>query len=99
MYPADKASIAPSSNDLINTTDHVSASDPPLRSTSVRLDSSKSSSQKIFSSMQFSFQDLKKRREKRLAKLQSSEYRCGKANVKRFLFQYPLYEIIRSSMC
>ncbi|XP_061347276.1 DNA mismatch repair protein PMS1 isoform X2 [Gastrolobium bilobum] len=77
---ADTASIGPSSNDLINTTKHVLVSDPPLHSSPVQLDSSKSSGQKIRSNMQFSFQDLKKRREKRISMLQSN--RCGKANVK-----------------
>ncbi|RDX85851.1 DNA mismatch repair protein PMS1, partial [Mucuna pruriens] len=68
---ADSASITPSSKDLITT--DVLASDPPLHSSPVRLDSSKSSGQKICSNMQFSFQELKKRREKRLSLLQSTE--------------------------
>ncbi|KAL4338687.1 hypothetical protein HN51_048904 [Arachis hypogaea] len=79
---AEKAPIAPSSNDLIKTTDHTLNSDPPLCSASVRLDSSKSSAKKMFSSLQFSFQDIKKKREKRLAMLQSSEYRCRKNSSK-----------------
>ncbi|MED6155508.1 hypothetical protein PIB30_006016 [Stylosanthes scabra] len=79
---AEKESIAPSSNDLVKTTDHTLNSNPPLCSASVRLDSPKSSDKKIFSSMQFSFQEMKKKREKRLAMLQSSEYRCRKDNSK-----------------
>ncbi|KAL5136555.1 DNA mismatch repair protein PMS1 [Glycine soja] len=76
----DTASINPSSIDMI--TADVFASDPPLHSSSVRLDSSKSSRKKICSNMQFSFQELKKRREKRLSLLQSSKFGCGKAKVK-----------------
>ncbi|KAJ1435682.1 Ribosomal protein S5 domain 2-type fold, subgroup [Sesbania bispinosa] len=79
---ADTASIAPSSNDLINNTKHVLVSNPPSPSSPVQLDSSKSSGQKICSNMQFSFQDLKNRREKRLSLMRSSKYRCGKADVK-----------------
>ncbi|XP_045830997.1 DNA mismatch repair protein PMS1 [Trifolium pratense] len=77
---ADTASVTPSSDDLIHTTDHVLVSDTPVRSSPVRLDSPKSSGQKIFSNMQFSFQDLKSRRDKRLSLMQSSKYRYGKAN-------------------
>ncbi|XP_027365558.1 DNA mismatch repair protein PMS1 isoform X2 [Abrus precatorius] len=77
---AETALVTPSSNDPI--TADVVASDPSLLSSSVRLDSSKSSDRKICSNMQFSFQDLKKRREKRLSLFQSSEYGCGKAEVK-----------------
>ncbi|RZB85274.1 DNA mismatch repair protein PMS1-like isoform X1 [Glycine soja] len=76
----DTASINPSSIDMI--TADVFASDPPLHSSPVRLDSSKSSRKKICSNMQFSFQELKKRREKRLSLLQSSKFGCGKAKVK-----------------
>lgn len=84
---ADSAPATPSSNDLINTSEHVLVSDPPLHSSPVCLDSPKSSGQKICSNMHFSFQDLKNKREKRLSLMRSSKYRCGKANVKRFLFQ------------
>ena len=87
----DTASITPSSIDMITT--DVLASDPPLHSSPVWLNSCKSSSNKICSNMQFSFQELKKRREKRLSLLQSSKFGCGKAKVKRFLFLYPLFEI------
>nr|KYP74209.1 Mismatch repair endonuclease PMS2 [Cajanus cajan] len=76
----DTASIPSSSNDLITT--DVLASDPTLHSSPVWLDSSKPSGLKICSNMQFSFQDLKKRRDKRLSLLQSSKYGCGKAKVK-----------------
>lgn len=79
---ADTASVTPSSNNLINTTEHVLVSDPPICSSPARLDSPKSSGQKIFSNMQFSFQDLKSRKEKRLSLVQSSKYRYGKANGK-----------------
>ncbi|KAL2323640.1 hypothetical protein Fmac_028019 [Flemingia macrophylla] len=77
---ANTASIPSSSNDPV--TADVLASDPTLHSSPVRVDSSKPSGQKICSNMQFSFQDLKKRREKRLSLLQSSKYGCGKAKVK-----------------
>ncbi|KAK7392328.1 hypothetical protein VNO78_20762 [Psophocarpus tetragonolobus] len=77
---ADTASITPSSIDMI--TENVLATDPPLHSSPVKLDSSKSSSQKICSNMQFSFQELKKRREKRLSQLKSSKYGYGNAKVK-----------------
>ncbi|KAK7277728.1 hypothetical protein RJT34_22743 [Clitoria ternatea] len=77
---AGTESITPSSNDLI-TTDAL-ASDPLLHSSTVPLVSSKSSGEKICSTIQFSFQELKKRREKRLSMLQSSTYGCGKAKVK-----------------
>lgn len=83
---ADTASVTPSSNNLIDTTDDV-------------LDSPKSSGQKIFSNMQFSFQDLKSRREKRLSLVQSSKYRYGKANGKRFIFQYSPYKVGKSYIC
>lgn len=79
---ADTTSITPSSNDLINTSEH-----PTLHSSPVRLDLPKSSGQKICSSMQFSFQDLKDRRAKRLSLMQPSKYSCGKAKGKRFLLQ------------
>lgn len=90
---ADTASTTPSTNDLINTTEHVLVSDSPIRSLPVRLDSPKSSGQKMFSNMQFSFQDLKSKREKILSLMQSSQYRYGKAIGKRFLFQKCLYKI------
>ncbi|KAK7344434.1 hypothetical protein VNO77_14031 [Canavalia gladiata] len=79
---ADTASITPSCNNL-SIADAL-ASNPPLHSSSVQLDSSKPSGRKICSNMQFSFQDLKRRREKRLSLLQSTEYGHGKAKVKSY---------------
>ncbi|CAK8572806.1 unnamed protein product [Lathyrus sativus] len=75
---ADTATITPSSNNLISTTEHVLVSDSPIRSSPLRLDSPKSYGQKIFSNMQFSFQDLKSRREKSLSLMQPRNYRYGK---------------------
>ncbi|KAK4273206.1 hypothetical protein QN277_021652 [Acacia crassicarpa] len=75
---ANAASIAPSSNDLINISEHVSVSDRQLCLST----SKKSSDLVICSNLQFSFQDLETRRKKRLSMLRSSNYRCQKVNVK-----------------
>ncbi|XP_022640680.1 DNA mismatch repair protein PMS1 isoform X3 [Vigna radiata var. radiata] len=76
---ADTPSITPGI-DMITT--DVLASSPPVHSSSALLDSSKSSGRKICSNMQFSFQELKKRRDKRISLLQSSNFGCGKAKDK-----------------
>ncbi|KAL3033665.1 hypothetical protein AAZX31_02G148100 [Glycine max] len=91
----DTASITPSSIDMITT--DVLASDPPLHSSPVWLNSCKSSSNKICSNMQFSFQELKKRREKRLSLLQSSKFGCGKAKVKSH-YSAATLEILQSEI-
>lgn len=75
----DAASIAPCSTDLIHISEHVSVSDRQFCSSNSR----KSSDQKLCSNLQFSFQDLQIKREKKLFMLQSSNYRCQKVNVKR----------------
>ncbi|CAI8603789.1 unnamed protein product [Vicia faba] len=77
---ADSATITPSSNNLISTKEHVLVSDSPIRSSPLRLDSPKSSGQKIFSNMQFSYQDLKSRREKTFSLMQPKNNRNGKYN-------------------
>ncbi|KAK7356411.1 hypothetical protein VNO80_15682 [Phaseolus coccineus] len=71
---ANRLSITPGL-DMITT--DVLVSNPPVHSSPVLLDSSKSSGRKICSNMQFSFQELKKRREKRLSLVQSSKFGCG----------------------
>ncbi|QCE06573.1 DNA mismatch repair protein PMS2 [Vigna unguiculata] len=76
---ADTPSITPGI-DMITT--DVLASIPPVHSSPALLDSSKSSGRKICSNMQFSFQELKKRREKRLSLFQSSKFGRGKAKDK-----------------
>jgi len=83
---ADRPSITPGL-DMITT--DVLVSNPSVHSSPVLLDSSKSSGRKICSNMQFCFQELKKRREKKLSMVQSSKFGCGKAKDKRFLFLYP----------
>lgn len=85
---ADAASTTPSNNDLIDNSKDVLASDHQLGSSPLQLNSPKSSSQKLCSNLQFSFQDLRTRREKRLSMLQSNNYRCQKVNVKRYLFNF-----------
>ncbi|XP_047171306.1 DNA mismatch repair protein PMS1 isoform X2 [Vigna umbellata] len=76
---ADTPSITPGI-DMIST--DALASSPPVHSSPALLDSSKSSGRKICSNMQFSFQELKKRREKRISLFQSSNFGCGKAKDK-----------------
>ncbi|XP_019441764.1 PREDICTED: DNA mismatch repair protein PMS1 [Lupinus angustifolius] len=78
---ADTASVPPSRNDLISTTEHVLESDTPLHSSPAQLKSPRSFDW-IISEVQFSFQYLTKRRDKRLSSLPSSKHRCGKADVK-----------------
>ncbi|XP_028804109.1 DNA mismatch repair protein PMS1-like [Neltuma alba] len=75
---ADAASIAPSSTDLINMSEHIFVSDHQVCSST----SKKSSDQKTCSNLQFSFQDLNTRRKKRRSMLQSSNYRFQQVNVK-----------------
>ncbi|ESW16287.1 hypothetical protein PHAVU_007G144100 [Phaseolus vulgaris] len=76
---ADRPSITPGL-DMITT--DVLVSNPSVHSSPVLLDSSKSSGRKICSNMQFCFQELKKRREKKLSMVQSSKFGCGKAKDK-----------------
>ncbi|CAL0316198.1 unnamed protein product [Lupinus luteus] len=78
---ADTASVPPSRNDLISTSEQVLVSDTPLHSSPAQLQSLRSFDW-IISEVQFSFQYLTKRRDKRLSSLPSSKHRCGKADVK-----------------
>ncbi|KAI4349649.1 hypothetical protein L6164_010213 [Bauhinia variegata] len=78
----DAASGVPSSNNLTSTLEQVLVSDPPVHSSPLPTDSPKTSGQNICSNMQFSFEDLKTRREKNHSILKSTKYRCRRVNGK-----------------
>ncbi|KAE9611525.1 putative DNA mismatch repair protein family [Lupinus albus] len=78
---AYSASVPPSRNDLTSTTEQVLVSDTPLHSSPAQLKPPRSFDW-IISEVQFSFQCLTKRRDKRLSSLPSNKHRCGKADVK-----------------
>ncbi|XP_048337185.2 DNA mismatch repair protein PMS1 [Ziziphus jujuba] len=80
---ANITSIASSSGDLELLPEDGSV-DVPLHSSSIRIDAQKPSSDlKICSTVQFSIQDLKTKRQKMVSQLQSSKYICQRRKTKR----------------
>lgn len=72
--------IAPISKDGKDMSDD----DPSLQSSVAPLETSTTSpSLSICSTLQFSFGDLRKKRQQRLSRLQSSSYVCGIGKIKR----------------
>lgn len=86
MVPSSTtASVASSSKDLKNTPEYLSVA-APLHSSGPILDSPRpSSGLQRFSTLQFSFQDLKAKRQQRLSRLQFTGYKHGNVKLKRSL--------------
>ncbi|CAL5352312.1 unnamed protein product [Camellia sinensis] len=81
---------APSSEHFKNMSEDRSDAAPPLQSSispSVT-PMPPSCGVKICSTLQFSFKDLRTRRQQRLSRLQSSNYTCQKMKIKRFLISH-----------
>ncbi|XP_050238999.1 DNA mismatch repair protein PMS1 isoform X2 [Mercurialis annua] len=76
------ASITSPSKGLENMSEDLIVKTPSLPS-SLLLDVPKPSSQKICSTLQFSFQELKAKRQQRLSRLQFSNYKSGGMKMKR----------------
>ena len=77
--------IASPSKDLKNKLQDLPVATPLCSSGSILDASNPSSGLQLCSSLQFSFQELKTKRQQRLSIFQSSGYKHGRAKMKRFM--------------
>lgn len=84
LPPADVASTVSLSEEENISEDNIVV-DPAVQDTPVLDTPTVSSDSKICSTLQFSFEELRTRRVQRLARLQSSSYKCGRMETKRFI--------------